>query len=53
MILGRLNHVGVATPSIGDSIAIYRDVMGAMSIGAAFDLPAPIAGNQPSHYNVM
>ena len=40
MILGRLNHVGVATPSIGDSIAFYRDVMGATSIGAAFDLPA-------------
>ncbi len=27
MKLGRLNHVGVATPSIADSIARYRDVM--------------------------
>lgn len=40
MILGRLNHVGVATPSIDDSIAFYRDVMGATSIGEPFDLPA-------------
>ena len=40
VILGRLNHVGVATPSIGESIAFYRDVMGATSIGAPFDLPA-------------
>lgn len=31
MKLGRLNHVGVATPSITDSIAHYRDVMGARS----------------------
>ena len=29
MKLGRLNHVGVATPSIEKSIAFYRDVMGA------------------------
>ena len=28
MKLGRLNHVGVATPSIERSIAFYRDVMG-------------------------
>ena len=28
MKLGRLNHIGVATPSIADSIAFYRDVMG-------------------------
>ena len=27
MKLGRLNHVGVATPSIAASIAHYRDVM--------------------------
>jgi hypothetical protein len=26
--LGRPNHIGVATPSIADSIAFYRDVMG-------------------------
>ena len=40
MKLGRLNHVGVATPSIEDSIATYRDLLGAEVIGAPFDLPA-------------
>ncbi len=39
MKLGRLNHVGVATPSIADSIALYRDVLGATAIHAPFDLP--------------
>lgn len=39
MKLGRLNHIGVATPSIADSIAFYRDVMGAMHIHETFDLP--------------
>ena len=38
--LGRLNHVGVATPSIERSIALYRDVLGATRIGEPFDLPA-------------
>lgn len=32
MKLGRLNHIGVATPSIAESVAFYRDVMGATSI---------------------
>ena len=40
MKLGRLNHVGVATPSIADAIAFYRDVMGATLICAPFDMPA-------------
>ncbi len=39
MKLGRLNHVGVATPSIEESIALYRDVLGATQIHAPFDLP--------------
>ncbi|WP_298465846.1 methylmalonyl-CoA epimerase [uncultured Erythrobacter sp.] len=39
MKLGRLNHIGVATPSIADSIAHYRDVMGAADITEPFDLP--------------
>ncbi|MBR0551677.1 methylmalonyl-CoA epimerase [Stakelama marina] len=39
-MLGRLNHVGVATPSIDDAVARYRDVLGATQIGEAFDLPA-------------
>jgi methylmalonyl-CoA/ethylmalonyl-CoA epimerase len=40
MKLGRLNHIGIATPSIADSIAFWRDVMGATHIHAPFDLPA-------------
>ena len=40
MKLGRLNHVGVATRSIEESVAIYRDLMGAEVIREAFDLPA-------------
>jgi methylmalonyl-CoA/ethylmalonyl-CoA epimerase len=40
MILGRLNHVGVATPSIERSVAFYRDFLGATKIGEPFDLPA-------------
>ena len=39
-IFGRLNHVGVATPSIERSIAVYRDLLGATVIGEPFDLPA-------------
>jgi methylmalonyl-CoA/ethylmalonyl-CoA epimerase len=37
--LGRLNHIGVATPSIEASIAHYRDVLGATKIHAPFDMP--------------
>ncbi|MDB5713197.1 MAG: mce [Sphingomonadales bacterium] len=40
MKLGRLNHVGVATPSIEASAAHWRDVMGATKIHEPFDLPA-------------
>ena len=40
MKLGRLNHIGVATPSIEASIAHYRDVMGATKIHTPFDLEA-------------
>lgn len=39
MKLGRLNHIGVATPSIADAIIFYRDVMGATKIHAPFDMP--------------
>ncbi len=39
MKLGRLNHIGVATPSIADSIVYYRDVMGATDVTEPFDLP--------------
>jgi methylmalonyl-CoA/ethylmalonyl-CoA epimerase len=37
--LGRLNHIGVATPSIADSVAYYREVMGATQIGEPFEMP--------------
>ena len=40
MKLGRLNHVGVATPSIEQSVKMYRDLLGATHVGDAFDLPA-------------
>lgn len=40
MKLGRLNHVGVATPSIEAAIAYWRDVMGATKIYAPFDMPS-------------
>jgi methylmalonyl-CoA/ethylmalonyl-CoA epimerase len=39
MTIGRLNHVGVATPSIEKSVALYRDLLGATKIHAPFDLP--------------
>jgi methylmalonyl-CoA/ethylmalonyl-CoA epimerase len=39
MNLGRLNHVGVATPSIEKSVALYRDMLGATRIHEPFDLP--------------
>ncbi|HMO41808.1 MAG TPA: methylmalonyl-CoA epimerase [Phenylobacterium sp.] len=31
-MIGKLNHVGVATPSIEQSVRLYRDVLGATSI---------------------
>ena len=40
MNLRRLNHIGVATPSIPDSIAHWRDIMGATAVHEPFDLPA-------------
>lgn len=39
MSIGRLNHVGIATPSIMDSVALYRDFLGATKIRAPFNLP--------------
>lgn len=39
-MIGRLNHVGIATPSIEASVAVYRDLLGATRIHDAFDLPA-------------
>lgn len=39
MKLGRLNHIGVATPSIAASVAYYREVMGAVEVSQPFDMP--------------
>ena len=38
-MIGRLNHVGVATPSIEESVALYRDMLGATEIHEKFALP--------------
>jgi methylmalonyl-CoA/ethylmalonyl-CoA epimerase len=38
-MIGRLNHVGVATPSIEKSVALYRDVLGATKIHDKFAMP--------------
>jgi methylmalonyl-CoA/ethylmalonyl-CoA epimerase len=35
-MIGKLNHVGVATPSLDDSIALYRDMLGATDITEPF-----------------
>ena len=39
MKLGRLNHVGVATPSIEQSLELYRTMFGAEPHGEPFELP--------------
>lgn len=38
-MIGRLNHVGVATPSIPEAVVRYRDLLGADLIREPFDLP--------------
>ncbi|MHB8528272.1 MAG: methylmalonyl-CoA epimerase [Caulobacteraceae bacterium] len=38
-MIGKLNHVGVATPSIEESWTLYRDVLGATSISKKRALP--------------
>jgi methylmalonyl-CoA/ethylmalonyl-CoA epimerase len=38
-MIGKLNHVGVATPSIAESVKVYRDLLGATSITEARALP--------------
>ena len=39
MKLGRLNHVGVATPDIEAAILFWRETMGAVRIGEPFAMP--------------
>jgi len=38
-MIGRLNHVGVATPSIEESLRLYRDVLGATAVTPVRALP--------------
>ena len=39
-MIGRLNHVGIATPSIEQAVVAYRELLGATVVREAFDLPA-------------
>ena len=36
---GRINHIGIATPSIADSLAMYRDLFGLTDVTHIGDLP--------------
>lgn len=38
-MIGRLNHIGVATPSIDESVKLYRDMLGAVSITEKWAMP--------------
>ncbi|MFN3858334.1 MAG: methylmalonyl-CoA epimerase [Caulobacter sp.] len=38
-MIGKLNHVGVATPSIDESVRMYREVLGATSITDKWAMP--------------
>lgn len=38
-MIGRLNHVGIATPSIDDAVRVYADLYGATVSRARFALP--------------
>jgi len=40
MTLGRLNHIGIATPLIEKTVETYRHLLGADAIGEPFDLPS-------------
>ena len=37
-MIGRLNHVGIATPSIDEAVKLYRDVLGATKIHEKFKM---------------
>jgi len=38
-MIGKLNHVGVATPSIEDSVKMYKEVLGATSVTDKWAMP--------------
>ena len=41
-MIGRLNHIGIATPSIDAAVVMYRDLLGATVIRDKFALPEQI-----------
>ena len=38
-MIGKLNHVGVATPSIDEEVKVYRDMLGVSDITAKRSMP--------------
>ncbi len=38
-MIGRLNHIGVATPSIDESVKMYRDILGATKFTEKWSMP--------------
>ena len=38
-MIGKLNHVGVATPSIEASVKMYREMLGATDFSETFSMP--------------
>lgn len=38
-MIGRLNHIGIATPSIENSVKMYREMLGATKIHDKFAMP--------------
>ncbi|WP_439815347.1 methylmalonyl-CoA epimerase [Zavarzinia sp. CC-PAN008] len=38
-MIGRLNHIGIATPSIEESVKLYTEVLGAKSVTPKFSMP--------------
>ena len=39
-MIGRINHIGIATPSVEKTAAMYRDLFGATKIGKPFVMEA-------------
>ena len=37
--IGRINHIGIVTPSIEDSVRLYREILGATVAHEPFDMP--------------
>ncbi|MGE0659443.1 MAG: methylmalonyl-CoA epimerase [Reyranellaceae bacterium] len=39
-MIGRINHIGIATPSVEKTAAMYRDLFGATKVGKPFVMEA-------------